>query len=138
MWKGVKEMKGMEDLQAEATQIIQKNNLEKILFNNRNKGETEWKVQDFLGLLITEILEQVQAVYEKVSFCIKEQLRSYDGYLLPLREEGYLRVLSTGKRFKGFVYYYAGKVVRVLRGYDDRSYCCTFYESKIVRGAGLC
>ena len=118
----------------EVLRIINRFDIDSML----NKGEDErrkrWMLQELEVSNVKKMLDLVDDEYGKVKEDIGELYSCYDGYLIPLDQGRYLRILKVLNETVGFVYYVRDYSIRVIGGIDKERFRCTMYKLGVIRG----
>jgi len=114
--------------QMEIRALIERTNSLSMATNWKIKNEK--KVRDIWNLL--EIVELTCFIGDK---SVRDVLRFYDGYLIPLSNHRWVKILQNQNKINGCVYYENGKAYRILSDGKDKEFNCQKYDVKKVRGS---
>lgn len=126
-----------EMLKTNVTDIVDTYKIENILFENKKASEEDWGIGEGLSYLLENMLQMVDTEYKKLSSKTKSGMNSYDGYLMPLEGDRYIRVMRVKDGIMGMVYYFSGYAVRVIGESETSEYSCSMYETDVIRGGVL-
>lgn len=103
--------------------------------NGTSEGDSSWKIKDKAVInKIWNTVDMIDLTYLVKEKTIRETLKYHDGYLIPLTEGRWFKVLLQQETITGLVLYQGEYAYRVYAENRESELSCHEYKIKNIRG----